>query len=45
MFFLNLPLLVFSSYTFLGLFIGVALIGDENHQKLAVGYCADIFTI
>jgi hypothetical protein len=28
----------------LGLLIGVAVIGDENHQKLAVGYCADILT-
>ena len=32
-------------YYFLGLFIGVAVIGDENHQTLVVVYCADIFTI
>jgi hypothetical protein len=29
----------------LHLFIGVAVIGEENHQKLLVGYCADVFTI
>jgi len=29
----------------LGLFIGVADIGDEIHQKHVVGYCAAIFTI
>jgi len=31
------------AYSFLGLFIGVAVTGDENHQKRLVGYCADIF--
>ena len=33
------------AFSFLGLFIGVAVIGDENHQNLAVGYRPDIFTI
>jgi hypothetical protein len=33
------------AYSFVGFFIGVAVIGDKNQQKLAVGYCADIFTI
>jgi hypothetical protein len=41
----NLPMLVCSSYSFLGPVNGVAVIGDENHQKLGFGNCAYIFTI
>ena len=33
------------AYSSLGLFIGVAVIGDENHRKHVVGYCAAVFTI
>jgi hypothetical protein len=30
---------------FLGLFVGVPVIGDANHQELVVCYCAAVFTI
>ena len=33
------------AYSSVGLFIGVAVIGDENHRKPVVGHCADNFTI
>ena len=41
----NLALLVWSGALFSWISIGIAVIDDENHQKLVVGYCADIFTL
>ena len=31
-------------YSFLGLFVGVVVIGDENHEENVVGHRNDIFT-